>query len=107
MSDVLIRETDGAIKVIGTFADGVFYKEVKKSKHLFRKMDAWGIDSVVFERLIKPQGKEIKVFDKEEKMIYCVSVEDFDKQSVFLHFKPHRAQRFLPRDVWKKSQEQS
>lgn len=99
---VEITEADGAVKVIGELRDGTFLKRVKKSKHLFKKLDAWGIDADTFKTMLRITANQILVFDIENDILYKTSVADFEKHGVFLHFKPHRAQIFLPREKWEK-----
>ena len=85
---------------IGDLADGVFSKEVYTSKHLFRKLDAWGLDAQTLRNM---PIKEIHVKDLEEQTKYVVDIQTILTDGTYLHFKPNRAQIFLPRKAWKKS----
>lgn len=87
-------------KTIGEINNRTFYKVVSKSKHLFKVLDAWGIDAETFNNTIVRECDIINIFDKEEKKVYTVSVSDFDKKAIYKHFKPHRSQRFLPLADW-------
>jgi hypothetical protein len=82
----------------------IFKKNVELSKHLFRTLDAWGIDSKFFTDVLVPGGYEIEVYDMEEKKLYKVSAEKFKKFGEYYHFKQeqedHRTQIFLSRRYW-------
>lgn len=97
-----ITERDGKRKIIGTLKEGIFRKRVKGSKHLYMKLDAWGIDAEIFKDVLLGQTKQIRVLDTETDEIYFVETEKFDKKGSYLHFPPHRAQIFLPRRYWGK-----
>ena len=87
---------------IGELKDGVFYKKVRKSRHLFRKLNAWGIDGDVFTHQLKPINAKIVVYDEEEGVRYEASSKQFEEQGEWLHFKKdtadHYAQIFLALD---------
>lgn len=100
--DLIITEANGNKKFIGTLKDGVYRKRVKQSKHLYRKLDAWGIDSEIFNHVLKEKANDIRFLDTEENIIYSVKVKYMEMNMTYLHFKPHRAQVFLPRKFWKK-----
>ena len=91
-------------KNIGTLHEGNFLKRVKRSKHLHRKTNAWGIDAekfnnVIYPHVIEHNGK-IKVFDEENKRLYVTNADNFKLHGIYLHFKPHKAQIFLPLPHW-------
>jgi len=95
-------------RVIG-FLDtekGVFQKTIYKSKHLFRKFDAIGIDSDYFTDVLLPNKYDIEVWEKEENFIYEINAEQFKHYGFYFHFKEkkedHHAQIFLSRRHWKK-----
>lgn len=100
--DVYITESNGVRKKIGTLKDGVYRKKVKGSIHLFRKLDAWGVDAEFFNNDLKDKANDIRILDTEEQTIYSVKVKYMEMHGQYLHFKPHRAQFFLPRKYWKK-----
>ena len=78
---------------IGTLKEGVFRKRVKKSKHLMRIFDAWGIQYSAVQALER-QCEEIRILEEEENIVYHIPfsklyeegrVEDFgDGLQVFL-----------------------
>ncbi len=102
MKKVEIIQHNGEKRMIGQIKDRVYMKEVWESKHLYRKLDAWGIDSEVFNGMLNQETDMLVVFDKQNSLFYEVSTKDFKAKGTYLHFKPHRAQIFLPRSQWRK-----
>lgn len=96
-----VTEDNGEHKDIGSIEGKAYIKMVKKSKHHYKKLDAWGIDAEVFNTTISKMCDKIVVLDTEEVCRYEVEVKVFDGNSMYLHFKPHRSQRFLPLRFWK------
>lgn len=103
---------NGRVKYIGELTDsGAFIKKVVKSKHLFRKSDAWGFDYVELVNHILPQVNFVFVHDTEENLYYFVSHLAFGHYTQEGKFKPsksveiydfkHGVQVFLPRRYWK------
>ena len=82
----------------------IFSKQVRKSVHLMRVIDSWGIDSKFFHKTLLPTDALIKVYDAEENKTYRIKACKFKENGVFYHFKnaskDHRAQIFLPRKFW-------
>lgn len=63
----------GTRRVIGEILNNrTFKKEVYKSKHLFRKLDAWGFDYRALVDYILPQADFIFIHDKEDGLYYYV-----------------------------------
>ncbi len=83
----------------------VFAKKVDLKKHLFRKLDAWGIDGYYFKHVLLPENYKIKLFECQEGKVYETDAKTFDEHGVWLHFKgkgvDHGAQAFLARQYWK------
>jgi len=83
-----------------------FDKNVKLSKHLFKKFDAWGIDAKYFTDVLLPGNYTIRVFESEEEVMYKIDVKTWKKNAEYFHFKnedeDHRAQTFLSRRFFKK-----
>jgi hypothetical protein len=104
---IKINEGTPQERIIGElFVDkGVFFKQVSKKKHLFRKLDAWGIDAEYFENVLLPNNYFIQILDKDENKYYGIEAQEFKKNRKFFHFKnpgeDHRAQAFLPLRFWK------
>lgn len=103
---VKINEGTPQERVIGELYpdEGIFFKKVQMTKHLFRKLDAWGIDAKYFEDVLLPNNYFIQLHDTENHRYYAIEAKEFKKHSTFFHFKDkedHRAQIFLPRGYWK------
>jgi hypothetical protein len=100
-------------KVIGILDDKkrIFKKVVWKSKHLFRTLDAWGIDATFFNEVLLPNNYIIQVYDKEENVVYETTAENIKKHGYFYHFKnkkeDYRIQIFLPRIYWQRVESNS
>jgi hypothetical protein len=71
-----IKLKDG--RAIGWIENGRFIKPVMGSKHRLNQPPAWAIDADVFERQIKPNAKEIIIWDFETDILYISSVYNFD-----------------------------
>jgi len=82
-------------KMIGKTSDGIFSKRVKKSKHLLRKWDAWGIDKTVLDTIVREGLQDIVIHELEENIVYKVSVKDFVEKGILADF-GHSNQIFLP-----------
>lgn len=83
----------------------VFYKTVSLPKHLFKILDAWGIDSEVFTKILLPMECLIQVYEKEGGAVYKITAKEFLANGQYYHFKDqredYRAQIFCPRSFWK------
>jgi len=100
---IKINENTPNERVIGELVGNTFKKKVKKSFHLFRKLDAWGIDGRYFRDVLLPNNYTIHVHDTEDNRIYITTAEQIDKNGQYYHFKKeedHKAQIFLPRRYW-------
>lgn len=83
-------------RLVGKLHDNIFCKIVYKSRHLYRELNAWGLDAQVFKEFILPKAIKIIILDKTKHVYYEVSVEDWKNNGKHLQFNPHRAQIFLP-----------
>jgi hypothetical protein len=85
-------------KHIGTLNGNIFSKEVVKSKHLFRVLNAWGIDEDVLKKL--PADAKIIIHELEEDTLNKATKKDYKDYGEYFHFKDqkedHAVQRFLP-----------
>lgn len=95
------KNLDG--KVIGKISGDTFEKNVKKSKHLFRQLGAWGIDKTVVESLVQDKIPKIVIHEKEEKIDYETSVKDFSEKGIEGEF-GYGKQVFLPLENFEKKQ---
>ncbi len=86
-------------KNIGELDGKVFSKEVLDSKHLFRVLDAYGIDSQTLNGL--PAGTTIEIHEQESGKLYRTTKEEYLEHGEYYHFKQpredHRTQLFLRR----------
>lgn len=84
----------------------VFSKQAKLSKHLFKMLDAWGVDAEYFDQVLYPGDYLIQVNELEEMVRYEVPAATMREKGQFYHFKggqDHRTQLFLPRVEWRMS----
>jgi len=106
---VIINQGKRTERVIGKIyeEDCIFTKEVIGSRHLFRVLDAWGIDAKLFTEVLLPKNYIIRVMDVESHILYEIDAERFKDNSQYYHFnedklKDHRAQIFCSRKHWDK-----
>jgi hypothetical protein len=85
-------------KRIGSLKDGIFRKRVKKSKHLMRMNDSWGIQLEAVNKLKKAGCTEVRILEVEENKVYSVPLEKIWKEGKVMHFDGDQA--FLPRSQW-------
>lgn len=85
-------------KRIGSLTDGVFRKRVKKSKHLMRLNDSWGIQLDALNKLKESGCTEIRILEEEENKVYSVPFEKMWKEGMVMCFDGQ--QSFLPRSQW-------
>jgi len=85
-------------KMIGSLEGNVFSKEVMKSKHLFRTLNAWGIDAKVLSQL--PADTKIVIHEREEDLLYTTTRGEYALHGAYFHFQQpredHDTQQFLP-----------
>lgn len=103
---IRINKNTSQERFIGMFYPerNLFVKRVKLSKHLFRVLDAWGIDGGFFTDVLLPNKTTIVVAEEEERKEYKITAEKFNKKGRYYHFKnkkrDDRAQIFCPRRFW-------
>jgi hypothetical protein len=91
-----IKESDGSWKRIGYIHKHEFRKVISGKKHIYNKSNSIGIDADIFQKFIVPHTHVIKVLDRDTDILYTVRTSVFNNMKSYLHFKPHRAQVFLP-----------
>ena len=91
------RSTDG--RPIGQLQDGVLFKKVRISRHLYRKLDAWTIDEQTY-RSLRSSIKLLRYEDVEEGVAYEASPEMVDAHATLIHHSGHGAQLALSRRFW-------
>lgn len=88
------------IRLVGQLFDDHFVKRAKKSVHLFRKGNAWGISEEVVERLKDTDCDLIIIRESEEAKYYAVKFDVFVENSWVHTFQGFEQQRFLALDWW-------
>jgi hypothetical protein len=86
-------------KVVGKIENRVFYKTVDPEKHLFRIMDAWGIDFGAFKLALAKGVKKFIVIDKENNICYEADADTLLEKGIVGNFR-YGEQVFLPRRLW-------
>lgn len=84
-----IRNVEG--KVVAHIKDDILYKKVKRSKHLHRVLNSWGMDS----RILEEEFSEVKILDIENDQIYIVPKHVWVEHGIKKNF-GHGDQTFLP-----------
>lgn len=82
----------------GYLRNGIYRKHVNKSKHLFKAMDAWGIDKAIVDDLKILGCKTIRIKEHDENVIYTVEFSTFCELGVERTFQD--TQIFLPLGYW-------
>lgn len=86
----------------------VFSKTIRGSIHIFRVLDAIGVDSDYLTNVLLPNNYTIKVKDRETGRVYVTTAEVIKKSGEYYHFKNEheddRTQIFLPRRFWGKEE---
>jgi len=100
---VEVKQEDGKSRVIGNWDEDnrIFSKSIDSRKHVMRETDAIGIDADYFTNNLKNKsGATVEITEIDTGTIYTAPAQDFVEYGHFLHFKPYRAQIFLPRKLW-------
>ena len=87
-------------KVFGSLEGETVRKIVYKSKHLFRKWDAWGLDCAFFDEMVKKGAKTLEILDKEENVKYTIDMDS--EWSNFQKDWGWGEQYFIPRRYFKR-----
>ncbi len=86
---------------IGWLRDKKFRKVVSKKKHLFKLMDAWGIEKYIVTDLTDRYScEQIRIKEIDENVIYVISLNDFLTNAVERNFET--PQLFCSRKFFKK-----
>lgn len=105
-SGVFLKLSNGRERLVGTYDlyRGTYMTERKFSKHVFKKLMAWGIAEAVLRFL--PSLKKVVVRDVEKRKAYEASIETIREHGSVLHFKKQgfETQRFLPLVFWKETE---
>jgi len=76
----------GKKQTVGRIDDNIFSKYVKKSKHLFRKSNSWGLDYGILVNSIVPNCDIIKIYEEEEGVCYTCPVSHYGEMVDFVNF---------------------
>ena len=79
----------------------VLHKRFKASKHLFKKLNALGLDYEAWKTVLLPQDYEIRALDEESDTVYYAQAHEFKEKGTVMQFKGHALQTFLPLKYWK------
>jgi hypothetical protein len=77
----------------------IFRKRVKESKHLMRKLDAWGIDESIYESLKTQWVEKLQVLDSDTRTLYEIPFNRFEQNMIVRDYGFGR-QVFVPRQYW-------
>jgi hypothetical protein len=94
-------------KMIGSLdkTNKIFFKKIWGSVHIFRVLNAIGIDSNYLNTVLALENYKIVVEDQETGKRYAVMAQTFKEQGQYFHFKnqatDHHTQLFLPIPKWR------
>jgi hypothetical protein len=94
------------IRDLGKITASTFnMKGKKRSKHLFRKLQAWGINHRLLTHLVESGIQNIAFYEKEGEEIYTASAEEWLKEGTVLYFQKEgfELQCFLKDERFQKS----
>jgi len=94
-------KVNGKKRNIGTIVGDTYTKKVNKKRHLFKKMNAWGVDSKLLNTILLPEN--IKIVYETKPARYTTTPKTVKEKGEYLHFKPHRSQVFLNINEWEKT----
>lgn len=66
-------------KIIGSITDGIFNKEVIKSRHFFRKYNGYAISLSTLEELRDGGVTQIRVFEKDTNKVFICNLDEYFK----------------------------
>jgi hypothetical protein len=102
-----VRYKNSEGKIFGTTLQNTFWKNVKKSKHLFRKLNAWAIDKGIVDDLINNGIQTIVIHEDEENINYEISVKDFVEKGIEGEFPECGKQIFLPLENFERKKDEN
>lgn len=90
-------------KVIGHEEDGILTVRKSLELHLFRKLDAWGLDAYVLSTEVDVHTIQVIEMSKglETGKVYEIGRIEFLEKGTPMQFRGHGLQFFLPRDEWR------
>lgn len=94
---------DGKEKFVGMLEGGTLDIQRNRTKHYYRKLNAYGMDKALLNHLETLECNEIRLTEKETGHVYTVDLAIFLKKALPNHYQGHGAQLFLPLRYWVKS----
>lgn len=83
---IKLRHLTG-VRDLGRIVDNVFHmKPKKKSKHLFRKANAWGINDKLLRFLVDMGIDKIVFLEKEDNVVFSATPDTWHKHGTRLSF---------------------
>jgi hypothetical protein len=81
-------------------ANGVtLFKRCIKSKHFLKVPEAIAVDEKTLNKAVEEGTKYVQIFEKEEKVYYSATVEQFRKKAISID-RGYGRQLALPLDYW-------
>ena len=99
MAERITIQVGGQEKFIGLLECGDLQLERQKSKHLYQKVNGYGIDKEAITDL-QDRCTDIYLTEKESKKVYHTSYETFMKKALPMNYKGHGSQLILPLRYW-------
>ena len=77
----------------------IFIKYINRSRHFFRKYQAWAIDEDVLSELVDMRVEQIYLSITNEGLL-MTTIENFESHSIVDEYGKHGLQAFLPEEWW-------
>jgi len=97
---IFTNDANGKQIQVGSINANIFYKRVKKSKHLLVILNAWGIDKDAFDSFIV-DCEQIRILDDENNIVYTCTPRHFARNAEVRSYGSHGQQYFLPLEKFK------
>lgn len=102
MGQQIKLEIGGEEKFIGMLEGGTLHIQRTKKKHFYRKLNAYGMDRELLEKLQEMDCDTIRLHEKDTDEYYETTLELFLKKGLPNNYAGHGAQLFLPIRRWTK-----
>lgn len=97
---IAVEYEDGTRRAIGIVNGGVLIRIVSLKKHLFRNLDAWGLDYGAYNVVVKRFERPTALYEEDSKMWYYCKPDVYAEHGVCMDYSPHGVQIFVPRKHW-------
>ncbi len=85
---VRMRQPDTGNLVVACYVDGVVSRWIQRgAAHVLRKFNAIAKDAEIYEKVIQQFCKTIEVLDMANKIVYIITVDEFDEKKWLLNTK--------------------